>query len=382
MASWNSAPRSRRSIRSSQNCKCSAGLTTRTPLPGNDGAGDHARGGSVLLTGVRLNKSATELRAGESIDQAIARRVGSQTRFSSLELTCDDVRKSGACDSGYSCAYQFNVSWRDAATPMTPEASPRAAFERLFGAGGHGERRQNFARRQAEQRSLLDFVRDDASAFQKKLSSGDRVKLDQYLTSVRDIERRIAATEKFGESPDPTAATPKSEPGSDRNRIELMFEVLAIAFETDSTRVATLMLAHDGSNRTFDELGLTAGHHDLTHHQNREDWIANVAQIDQWYVERFAWFLDRLDKTRDLDGRTLLDNSMIVYASGNADANRHSHENLPVILAGGGGGALHPGRFVQHGAKPMTNLFLKMAETMGGKELVRLGDSTGVLADV
>ncbi len=161
-----------------------------------------------------------------------------------------------------------------------------------------------------------------------------------------------------------------------------MFEVLALAFETDSTRVATLMLAHDGSNRTFGDLGLTAGHHDLTHHQNREDWIANVAQIDQWYVERFAWFLQRLDQARDLDGRTLLDNSMIVYASGNADANRHSHENLPVILAGGGGGTLRPGRFVQHGAKPMTNLFLKMAETMGGKELRRLGDSTGVLADV
>ncbi len=140
------------------------GLDHQNALPGNDGAGDHARGGAVLLTGARLNKSATDLRAGESIDQAIARRVGSQTRFPSLELTCDDVRKSGACDSGYSCAYQFNVSWRDASTPMTPEASPRAAFERLFGAGSHGERRDHFTRRQAEQRSLLDFVRDDARA--------------------------------------------------------------------------------------------------------------------------------------------------------------------------------------------------------------------------
>jgi Protein of unknown function (DUF1552) len=161
-----------------------------------------------------------------------------------------------------------------------------------------------------------------------------------------------------------------------------MYDILVLAFQTDSTRVATLMLAHDGSNRSFDHIGIVEGHHDLTHHRNRSEWIDKVADIDQWYVRQFARFLDKLEKRQDVDGKSLLHNSMIVYGSGNADGNRHTHDNLPLVLAGGGGGTLSPGRYVQHNSKPTTNLFLSMADRLGIEGLARFGDSTGPLANI
>jgi hypothetical protein len=288
---------------------------------------------------------------------------------------------SGACVSGFSCAFQFNLSWASPTTPMTAEVNPGLAFERLFGAGAPGERRKNLARRRQEQRSVLDFVLDDARSMRQRLDPQDRGKLDQYLTGVRDIEKRIVRAERLGDARDPGIETPPGVPADHAEYLQLMFDMLILAFQSDSTRVATLLLAHDGSNRSFDHIGISEGHHDLTHHQNRAEWIEKVAEIDRWYVRQFAAFLDRLRAAKDVDGKSLLHNSMIVYGSGNADANRHTHFNLPLLLAGAGGGTLTPGRHVRHGGKPTTNLFLSLADRMGVR-LERFGDSSGRLADV
>jgi hypothetical protein len=203
------------------------------------------------------------------------------TRFPSLELTCDDVRNAGSCDSGYSCAYQFNIAWRSATTPLPPEPNPRLVFERLFGGGPAGERRENFRRRQERERSILDFVREDARSLGSKLSQHDGQKLDEYLTSVREIEQRIAQSERFGELPDPNIETPEGIPQKIDERMRLMFDMLVVAFQTDSTRIATLILAHDGSNRSFPDIGIAQGHHDLSHHQGREENLEKIGQIDK-----------------------------------------------------------------------------------------------------
>ncbi len=220
------------------------------------------------------------------------------------------------------------------------------------------------------------------ASMQRRLGSEDAQKLDQYLGGVREIETRIEKAERFGEVRDPQVETPAGVPLDYAEYIQLMFDMLILAFQTDSTRVATLMLAHDGSNRSFDQIGISEGHHDLSHHRNRPDWVEKVADIDLWYVRQFARFLEKLQATKDVDGKSLLHNSMIVYGSGNADGNRHTHDNLPVILAGGGGGTLTPGRYVKHGSKPLTNLFLSMADRLGIRDLRSFGDSAGPLGNV
>jgi BMFP domain-containing protein YqiC len=358
------------------------GLDHKNATPGPDGAGDHARANGTFLTGVRVKKTATDIHAGISIDQVMAREIGHLTRLASLELTCDAGHNSGACDSGYSCAYQYNLSWSSPTTPMTPEANPRQVFERLFGAGPPGQRAASLKRRRQEQRSILDFVLEDAHDMQRRMASKDRDKLDQYLTGVREIEGRIQKAESLGDARDPKIEAPAGIPASYAEHMELMFDLLTLAFQTDSTRVATLLLAHDGDNRSFSEIGVPEGHHDLSHHFNDPEKIRKVSEIDLWYVKQFAKFLKKLDDTKDVDGRSLLYNSMIIYGGGNADGNRHTHVNLPIVLAGAGGGTLTPGRYVRHGSKPMTNLFLSMAERMGIQGVKKFGDSEGLLGNV
>lgn len=358
------------------------GLDQKCAYGGADGGGDHARGNGVFLTGVRLKKSATDLRAGISIDQAIAREVGHLTRFPSLELSSDATRNSGACDSGYACAYQFNLSWSSATTPVAAESNPRLAFERLFGAGAPGERATNMKRRQQEQRSVLDFVLEDARGMNRRLNGRDRDKLDQYLTGIREIETSIQKAERFGKVKDPGVDTPAGIPQDRAQYSEIMLDMLALAFQTDSTRVGTVMLGHDGDNRSLPEIGISEGHHDLSHHFQNEDKIRKLTEIDLWYAARFAKFVQKLNDTKDVDGNSILKNSMILYGSGNADGNRHTHANLPLVLAGSGGGTLTPGRYVQHDSKPLTNLFLSMADRMGATALERHGDSTGRLQNV
>lgn len=358
------------------------GLDLVPAMAGPDGGGDHARANGTFLTGVRLKKSATEIHDGISIDQVIARQVGPMTRFASLELTCDAGRNTGACDSGYSCAYEYNLSWSSPNTPMTPEANPRQAFERLFGAGAPGERVENAARRRLEQRSILDFVMEDASAMERRLGSRDQKKLDQYLTGLRELETRIQKAERLGGAKDPMVPTPASIPASYGEHIELMFGMMLLAFQTDSTRVATMLLAHDGDNRSFADIGVPEGHHDLSHHQNEPEKIEKVTEIDVWYAQQFAKFLDNLQAARDVDGNSILHNSMIVYGGGNADGNRHTHVNLPILLAGAGGGTLTPGRYIQQGGQSTTNLYLSLADRMGLQNLPRFGDSTGRLSNL
>ncbi len=266
--------------------------------------------------------------------------------------------------------------------PVSPECNPRLVFERLFGNGPLDERQANLQRRREEQRSLLDFVLEDARSMQRRLNPQDKDKLDQYLSCVREVESRIERAERFGAVQNPDIETPAGIPSDYTEYVQLMYDMLFLAFQTDSTRVASFLVTHEGSNRSFDHIGISEGHHDLSHHQNRPDWVEKVARIDLWYVQQFAKFLEKLQATKDADGNSLLFNSMIVYGSGCADGNSHSHTNLPFLLAGAGGGTLSPGRHVKFGSKPATNLFLDMADRVGIQGLERFGDSTGRLGDI
>jgi hypothetical protein len=274
----------------------------------------------------------------------------------------------------------YNLSWRSANQPLSPEHNPRFVFERLFGAGSSRERVANLKRRQQEQHSILDYVREDARRLDRRLDGRDRAKLDQYLTSVREIEQRIETSERLPVK-NPSVESPAGVPDSYADHIDLMFDMLMLAFQTDSTRIATLLLAREGSNRSFNEIGIAEGHHNLTHHKNDPEIIAKVKQIDHWYIERLARFLERMEETKDVDGQSLLAHSMIMYGSGNADGNHHTHDNLPILLAGSGGGTLKPGRFVKAKDQPLANMFLTMADGMGGETpLEKHGDSTGRFA--
>jgi hypothetical protein len=350
---------------------------------GGDGGGDHARASATILTGARPKKTAgSDIRLGISVDQFAAQQVGKMTRFPSLELSCDGVRKSGACDSGYSCAYQFNVSWRSETTPVAPESNPRLVFERLFGSGKGEERQRSFQMRQKQQKSILDFVREDASALNRELGRNDQHKLDEYLTGVREIEQRIQKTEQFGPLPDPGMDAPGDTPGGYEEHIRLMMDMLVLAFRTDSTRISTFMLAHDGSNRSFREIGVSDGHHSISHHQNDPEKLDRIGKIDLFYTKQLAYLMERMRDTKEANGKSLLDNSMLVYCSGLSDGNRHSHADLPVIVAGKAGGAFKPGRHVKLGGNTaMTNLYVRMLNTMG-VNTDRFGDSTGVIKDV
>ncbi|HEY3757488.1 MAG TPA: DUF1552 domain-containing protein [Opitutaceae bacterium] len=365
-----------------QHIQVLGGLAHRNAIGGVDGGGDHARGNGVFLTGVRLNKSATDIRAGISIDQVIANHVGHVTRFPSLELSCDATRKSADCDSGYSCAYQYNVSWQSPTTPMPSESNPRLAFERLFGPGPHGERVRNAQRRLEARKSILDYVMGDVKVMQQQLARRDQDKLDQYLTGIRDVEKRIEQAERFGPGVDPASPTPEGIPARESEYVTLMYDILLLAFQTDSTRVASFVLGHDGDNRSFSEIGISEGHHDLSHHQNIPERVAKVAQIDRWYVEQFSRFLARMDQVKDVDGHSLLHNSRIIYGSGNADGNHHTHTNLPILLAGGGGGLLTGGRYMNYNEKPLSNLFVHLGETAGLHGLNHFGDSNGRISNV
>lgn len=357
-----------------------SGLDDLCANPGPDGAGDHARAGATFLTGVRIKKTAgSDIHAGISIDQAVANEIGHHTRFASLELSCDAVRKSGDCDSGYACAYEYNMAWRSHNQPLSPEHNPRFVFERLFGDGPAKQRVANLRRRQAEQNSILDYVLADAKSMNANLDGRDKQKLDQYLTSVREIEQRIELTARM-KVQNPEIDAPAGVPVNYAEHVALMFDMLALAFQTDSTRIATLLLAREGSNRPFADIGIPSGHHDLTHHKNSPEIIAKVQEIDRWYVQRFAAFLEKMEATQDVDGQSLLHHSMIMYGSGNADGNRHSHDNLPIVMAGSGGGTFKTGRYVKLKPTPLTNMFLTMADGMGATRIQSHGDSTGRLS--
>jgi hypothetical protein len=356
------------------------GFEQKNATAGGDGPGDHARGTAAFLTSARPRKtSGSDIQLGISIDQVAANAVADQTRLPSLELSTDGVRKSGNCDSGYSCAYQFNLSWRSENQPMTPESNPRAVFERLFGAGSDGERAKSLGQRLASKKSVIDFIQSDAKALHRHLGRTDRQKLDEYLTGVREIEKQIEKAESMGIPADPGVPAPKGKPESYKDHLRLMFDMMVLAFKTDTTRISSFLMAHDGSNRSFSEIGVNDGHHNISHHQGKTDNLEKIAKIDTFYLEQLSYFLEKLKTTEDVDGKSLLHNSMIVYGGCISDGNRHNHDDLPILLAGHGGGAFKPGRHVDLGENvPLSNLYLRMLEEFGAKEK-RFGDSTGAL---
>ena len=358
------------------------GLSHQNAFAMGDGGGDHARANAVFLTGARPLKTAgADFRNGISVDQIAAEQIGHHTRIPSLQLGADHARVSGNCDSGYCCAYQFNLSWASATMPMSPEVNPRTLFEQLFGSGSSAERQRSYLSRQQSRRSILDFISDDTRQLSSRLGTKDRHKLDEYLTSVRSVEKQIESAEQFP-LPPTELEPPKGIPQEYQDHLRLMFDLLAMSFQTDSTRLATFLLAHEGSNRNFPSLGISEGHHDLSHHKGNAENLEKIARIDSFYVQQFTYFLQKLEAMKEVDGSSVLDNSMIVYGCAISDGNSHSHNDLPIVLAGGGSGTLNPGRHVVLGDKvPMTNLFVSMLDRLG-VEADRVGDSTGRVSDI
>ncbi len=357
------------------------GLTHDKGRANGDGPGDHARSASVFLTGAQPRKTdGSNIRSGVSVDQMAAQAVGKATRFASLELGCEQGRGAGNCDSGYSCAYSSNISWAGEASPMGKETNPRAAFERLFSSGNSSEASGSLAKRQAQRKSILDFVSEDAKKLQTKLGGNDNKKLDEYLTGVREIEQRLERTEVEVVLPDEIDyPIPQGIPREYAEHLKLMCDMIVLAFQTDSTRIASFMLANAGSNRSYKEINVPDGHHDLSHHGGDAQKHAKIRDINRFHVSQLAYLLRRLKSIPEGEG-TLLDHSMICYGSGLSDGNRHNHENLPLLLAGRGNGTIDPGRHIRYPEEtPMCNLFLSLLDGMGVNAPF-IGDSTGKLS--
>ncbi len=340
-----------------------------------DGGGAHARNGATYLTAVQAKKTGgKDIHTGISIDQVIANQLGQHTRLPSLELGTEPSRKEGRCDSGYSCIYMSNISWRSATQPSGIEINPRRAFDRLFGASGsEGER---FRARSAARQSVLDFVADDAKRLQRQVSGSDRRKLDEYFESVRAVEKQIDQMASLPPIEVPGTSRPEADPADTVKRIRLMYDLMALAYQTDATRVITFMTANAQTNRVYDHLGITSGHHQLTH-SNGQD--AEIQKIDRFMTEEFARFVGRLQSIPEGDG-TLLDNCLITFGSAMGDGRKHDHGDLPCVVAGHAGGALTGGRYLRmKDETPMANLFVTTAQ-LAGTKLDRFGDSTGALA--
>jgi hypothetical protein len=358
-----------------------SGLAQDKARPNGDGAGDHARASATFLTGCQAKKTAgADIHVGVSVDQVAAAQIGRATRLPSLELSCDKGQEAGNCDSGYSCAYQFHLSWRSETTPNPVEVDPRQVFERLFGNGIRSEMASTREARDNYKKSILDFALEDANRLKARLGKTDQRKLDEYLSSVRELEMRIENAHKFAAKlPDYTK--PTGVPKDYEEHMRLLMDILALAFQTDSTRIATLLLAHDGDNRPYPVIGVSEGHHDLSHHENKEEKKQKIAKINKFHTTQLAYLLKKLRSIQEGEG-TLLDNCMIVYGSGIGDGNAHNHDNLPILVAGRGGGTLTPGRHWKLDQKvPMTNLYLSMLDRMGVKA-EKLGDSTGKLENI
>ena len=359
--------------------KVLSGLAQHNGKALGDGAGDHARAAATFLTGVHPKKTdGADILAGISVDQVAARRVGHKTRFASLELGTEPGRLAGNCDSGYSCAYSNSISWRSPTTPNPPEINPRLVFERLFGDIRSGETPKVRARRLRQDGSILDFVQEDAKKLQLTLGATDQRKLDEYLEGIRDIERRITLDENQSVQLPPDLEKPAGIPAEFTDHIKILFDLMTVALQTDMTRIVTFMIGREGSNRTYREIGVPDPHHGLTHHQDEQAKIDKISKINRFHAEQFAYLLGKMRSVPDGDG-TLLDNSMIVYGSSLGDGNRHTHHDLPVLLAGRAGGTVKAGRHLVYPENtPLNNLFLSMLDRVN-IPTETLGDSSGKL---
>lgn len=355
-----------------------SGLTHDKGRANGDGAGDHARASASFLTAAQPRKTqGADIKVGISVDQMAARKIGNLTRFPSLELGCDRGQLSGNCDSGYSCAYSFNIAWRTESTPLPPETNPKQVFNRMFGNGLPSELTERNSKQALYHKSILDFVLEDAHKLQSQLGATDRRKLDEYLTAVRELEMRIERADHLAATL-PDRKAPAGIPPENEEHIRMMYDLLALSFQTDSTRISTFVVAHDGSNRPYPQLGVPEGHHDLSHHGRDEAKRAKLAKINRHHATLFSEFLGKLKSIKEGEG-SLLDQCTILYGSGLADPDAHSHEDLPILLAGKGGGSLKPGRHIRYPVNtPMANLFLTMMDEAGAT-YDRMGDSTGKL---
>jgi hypothetical protein len=344
-----------------------------------DGPGDHARSLACFLTGTHpLKTDGAGIRVGISVDQVAAQKLGSQTRLPSLELGIERGAQSGNCDSGYSCAYSSNISWRSANMPMAKEINPKLVFDRLFASKSREGSPADQIKRELYQKSILDLVLDDAQQLHKRVGMNDRRKIDEYLTAVREVELRITQTEKAAKSlPANGLARPKGIPDDIGEHIRLMFDLIALSFQCDATRICTFMYANEGSNRNYPSINVTDGHHDLSHHGGDVKKHEKLKIINRFHIEQFAYLLGKLKSISEGRG-SLLDTVMIVYGSGISDGDRHNHDDLPVLMAGKGGGSIKPGRHLKVEPQPLNNLYLAMLDRVG-VSLDRLGDSTGRL---
>lgn len=357
-----------------------SGLAQDNGRAKGDGPGDHARSASTYLTGAHPVKTAgADIKVGISVDQVAATFIGEQTRLPSLELGIERGRTAGNCDSGYSCAYSSAISWKTETTPMAKEVVPKLAFNRLFGSeGGSPEEK---AKKAKFRRSILDLVAADAKQLSKKLGKTDRRKLDEYFTSVREIEARIEQSQKTAEQQKPDFDIPDGVPKDLQEHIRLMYDLLVLSFRTNSTRIATFMAANEGSNRRYDMVGVKGGHHSLSHHRDDKSKVGDLQKIDLFLVEQFAYFLKKMSETREGDG-SLLDHSMVVYGSGLGDGNRHRHDELPIVLAGKGSGTIRTGHHIRFEKEtPLNNLFLSMLHRVGA-DIPEFGDSNGLLKEI
>ncbi|REK17930.1 MAG: DUF1552 domain-containing protein [Planctomycetota bacterium] len=350
------------------------GLAQHHARANGDGPGDHARALSAFLTGAQPFKThGADIKVGVSVDQVAAAKIGRQTRFPSLELGCDRGAQAGSCDSGYSCAYSTNISWRSATTPQAKEIDPKLAFERLFADGDPKSRRTKY------RQSVLDHVLEDARDLKSKLGMKDQRKLDEYLNSVRELETRIAVAGQEEDRELPEYPKPDGIPKDYAEHIRLMYDVMALAFQGDLTRVATFVVANEGSNRTYKSIGVSEGHHHLSHHGGDEEKQMKIREINRFHAQQFAYFLEKLAAVSEGE-RTLLDNSMILYGSGIGDGNRHNHHDLPILLAGAGGGTIKTDRHMRYKEEtPLNNLFLSMLDRVDSS-VEELGDSDGRLS--
>jgi len=348
------------------------------PQPG-EGGGDHERGSGAFLTGAHPRKTAgADIHAGTSLDQIAANELGKQTELASLEVTLDFAEFVGGCDPGYSCAYTNTLCWRSPTTPMPMENNPRAVFERLFGSSDTTDPAARLERIRKD-RSILDAVSQDVARLVTGLGTADRRKLTEYLDAVRDVERRIAKAEQSSSQELPTFARPVGIPDTFEEHYKLMSDLQVLAFQGDKTRVITFLVAHEQSTRPYPEIGIADPHHPLTHHSGNQEKISKVVQIQTYHAKMFSYFLEKMRSTPDGDG-SLLDHSMIVYGGSISDANVHKHEDLPILLVGGGNGRFKGGRHVRYPKDtPVANLFLALLDNLGiPKE--SFGDSTGVLS--
>jgi hypothetical protein len=341
-----------------------------------EGGGDHSRGQAAFLTGVHAKKTqGPDFQAGVSMDQIAARELGRATQLASLEVALESNDLVGGCEIGLACAYTGTISWRSPSAPVPMEMDPRAVFERLFGATDSTDPRERLERLKTE-RSILDSVSDDLAWLQKRLGPGDRTKLADYLEAVRDVERRIQKSEEQSDRQFPVVQQPTGIPASFEEHITLMFDLMALAYQTDLTRVSTFMVGREQSTRTYPEIGVPEPHHPVSHHQQRPEYLDKLARINIFHMKMFASFLEKLRSTPDGDG-TLLDNVMILYGSGLSNPDEHNHHDLPILLAGGGAGQIKGGRHIKCPLDtPLANLHLTLLDKMG-VPVERLGDSTG-----